>query len=59
MPTATVENYMKKILVLSLETNEVVVGMGEIARGLQVAPGTATSLIKTLEREKLGGYKAR
>ena len=59
MPTATVENYVKKILVLSLETNEVVVGMGEIARGLQVAPGTATSMIKTLEREKLVGYKAR
>ena len=59
MPTATVENYVKKILVLSLETKEDEVGMGEIARGLQVAPGTATSMIKTLEREKLVGYKAR
>jgi len=53
MPSATVENYVKKILVLSLETSEGQVGMGEIAKGLEVAAGTATSMIKTLEREKL------
>ena len=46
MPSATVENYVKKILVLSLETSEGQVGMGEIAKGLEVAAGTATSMIK-------------
>ena len=58
MPTATVENYVKEILALSLEKGEEQVGMGEIARGLEVAPGTATSMTKTLEREKLVQYKS-
>jgi|TARA_B100001964_G_C14193640_1_gene582291 DtxR family Mn-dependent transcriptional regulator len=59
MPSATVENYVKAILALSLEKGEGQVGMGEIARSLKVAPGTATSMTKTLEREKLVRYKAR
>lgn len=59
MPSATVENYVKKILVLSLETSEEQVGMGEIAKGLGVAAGTATSMIKNLERSKLVRYKSR
>jgi DtxR family transcriptional regulator, Mn-dependent transcriptional regulator len=58
MPSATVENYVKEILALSLEKGEEQVGMGEIARGMQVAPGTATSMTKTLERENLVHYKA-
>ena len=59
MPSATVENYVKKILVLSLETSEAQVGMGEIATGLEVAAGTATSMIKHLERSKLVRSKSR
>jgi len=59
MPSATVENYVKKILVLSLETSDGQVGMGKIAKGLEVAAGTATSMIKTLEREKLVRDKSR
>ena len=59
MPSATVENYVKAILALSLQKGEGQVGMGEIARSLEVAPGTATSMTKTLEREKLVRYKAR
>ena len=59
MASATVENYVKKILVLSLESGEKIVSMGEIAKSLKVAPGTATSMIKTLEREKLVDYKTR
>jgi len=58
MPSATVENYVKEILALSMEKGEAQVGMGEIARGLGVAPGTATSMTKTLEREKLVQYKS-
>ena len=59
MPSATVENYVKAILALSLEKSEGQVGMGEIANTLNVAPGTATAMTKTLEREKLVRYKAR
>lgn len=59
MPSATVENYVKAILALSLEKGEDQVGMGEIAASLSVAPGTATSMTKTLERENLVRYKAR
>ena len=59
MPSATVENYVKAILALSLEKGEDQVGMGEIAASLSVAPGTATSMTKTLERENLVQYKAR
>lgn len=59
MPSATVENYVKAILALSLQKGEGRVGMGEISRSLKVAPGTATSMTKTLEREKLVRYKAR
>ena len=44
MPSATVENYVKAILALSLQKGEGQVGMGEIARSLEVAPGTATSM---------------
>jgi len=59
MPSSTVENYVKAILALSLEKGEDLVGMGEIATKLKVVPGTATSMTKTLEREKLVVYKAR
>lgn len=59
MPSATVENYVKNILALSLETDEELVGMGDVARSLSVAPGTATAMIKTLERDKLVRYKSR
>ncbi len=59
MPSATVENYVKKILVLSLETSDRQVGRGKLAKGLEVAAGTVTSMIKTLEREKLVRYKSR
>tara|TARA_Y100001934_G_scaffold126871_2_gene154131 strand:+ start:3871 stop:4530 length:660 start_codon:yes stop_codon:yes gene_type:complete len=59
MPSATVENYVKAILALSLEKEGEEVGMGEIATSLKVAPGTATAMTKTLEREKFVRYKAR
>ncbi|MFP6899970.1 MAG: metal-dependent transcriptional regulator [Opitutales bacterium] len=59
MPSPTVENYVKAILALSLEKGDDLVGMGEIAATLKVAPGTATSMTKTLEREKLVRYKVR
>ena len=59
MPSATVENYVKEILILAIDEEKEIVGMGEIAKSLKVAPGTATSMIKTLQKEKLVTYVAR
>tara|TARA_B100000963_G_scaffold361008_1_gene394340 strand:+ start:3946 stop:4605 length:660 start_codon:yes stop_codon:yes gene_type:complete len=48
MPTSTVENYLKQILIVSLETNSPEVPMGKVAQGLSVTSGTATTMIKNL-----------
>ena len=48
MPTFTVENYLKQILIVSLETNRPEVPMGKVAQGLSVTSGTATTMIKNL-----------
>ena len=48
MPTSTVENYLKQILIVSLETKCPEVPMGKVAQGLSVTPGTATTMIKNL-----------
>ncbi len=51
MPTSTAEDYLKTIL-LQEETlgSDRMVTMGEIGLALDVAPGTVTSMIKTLEK---------
>jgi Mn-dependent DtxR family transcriptional regulator len=54
MPSSTVENYLKHILLLS-DGSEDLVSMGELALALSVVPGTATTMIKALARE---GYVA-
>ena len=53
MPTPTVENYLKHILVLSLESGSKEVSMGRVAKELLVTPGTATSMVKNLSQ---GGW---
>lgn len=59
MPSPTVENYLKQILLISLERDKREVGMGLISEALGVTPGTATSMVKNLEREGWISYKAR
>ena len=59
MPSATVENYLKCILMLSMENDQAEVPMGLIANSLGVTPGTATSMMKNLQREKWLTYKSR
>ena len=59
MPSPTVENYLKQILMISLERDKREVGMGLISEALGVTPGTATSMVKNLEREGWLSYKAR
>ena len=51
MATSTVENYLKEILVITLEESVSKVPMGQVARVLGVTPGTATSMAKSLERD--------
>ena len=44
---------------LSMENDQAVVPMGSIASSLGVTPGTATSMMKNLQREKWLTYKSR
>ncbi len=54
MPTSTVEDYLKAIWLEEQRPRgaayERLVGMGQIAQALEVAPGTVTAMVKTLER---------
>ena len=59
MPTPTVENYLKRILMLSMKCKGSEVPMGLIASSLGVTPGTATSMVKNLQKEKWLNYKSR
>jgi len=51
MASSTVENYLKEILVVTLEHEITKVPMGQVAKVLEVTPGTATSMAKSLERD--------
>jgi DtxR family Mn-dependent transcriptional regulator len=51
MPTPTVENYLKQILMVTLEENGPKVAMGKVSTDLGVTPGTATSMAKNMERD--------
>ena len=51
MATSTVENYLKEILILSLDNDHPRVSMGQVAKVLGVTPGTATSMAKSMERD--------
>lgn len=59
MPSPTVENYLKQILMISLERDKREVPMGLISESLKVTPGTATSMVKNLEKEGWLTYKSR
>ncbi|MBW3539923.1 MAG: metal-dependent transcriptional regulator [Planctomycetes bacterium] len=54
MPSLTVENYLKAILQISMRRGGSWVTTGELAAELNVAPGTVTSMLKTLAGEKAG-----
>jgi DtxR family transcriptional regulator, Mn-dependent transcriptional regulator len=60
MATSTVENYIKQIYLLQPHgAGQALVAMGELASALQVVPGTATSMIKTLADAGLVDYEPR
>lgn len=57
MATSTVEDYLKSILCLQQgESPSDLVGMGEIASAMGVAPGTVTSMVKSLEKDGFVAY---
>ena len=56
MLTSTVENYLKALLMLSNQ-GEKRVSTGDLAKSLNVTPGSATSMIKTLAEAGLANHK--
>ena len=59
MPTATVENYLKRIYVAQQQRADALVPMGALAEAMAVTPGTATSMVKTLADAGLVDYAPR
>ena len=59
MPSSTVENYLKAIYIgtNSLEPRQRLLPMGQLASALNVAPGTATTMVKTLAESGLVEYE--
>lgn len=57
MPTSTVEDYLKCILLAREEDSEALVSTGRIATALDVAPGTVTAMMKTLAESGLVAYE--
>lgn len=57
MPTSTVEDYLKCILLEQQNDPEALVSMGQIAAALKVAPGTVTAMVKTLKDGGLVTYE--
>jgi len=59
MPSSTVENYLKAIYIgtNSLEPPQRLLPMGQLASALNVTPGTATTMVKTLAESGLVEYE--
>jgi len=57
MPTSTVEDYLKCILVEQQIHAGALVTMGRVAAALDVAPGTVTAMVKTLSASGLVVYE--
>jgi DtxR family Mn-dependent transcriptional regulator len=58
MPTSTVENYLKAILVRTADA-DAVVATGAIAEALGVTPGTITTMVKSLAAKGLVEHHPR
>ena len=57
MPTSTVEDYLKCILLEQQRDPEALVSMRRISAALSVAPGTVTAMMKTLADSGLLSYE--
>lgn len=58
MPSSTVEDYLKSIFKLSGEDGKLA-PIGKVATQLGVTPGTATTMMKQLERQGFADYSPR
>jgi DtxR family Mn-dependent transcriptional regulator len=58
MPTSTVENYLKAILVRSTD-EDAVVATGSLAEALNVTPGTITTMVKSMASRGLLEHQPR
>src|SRR5271170_296854 len=58
MPTSTVENYLKAILIRSADA-DTAVATGTIAEALGVTPGTITTMVKSLAAQGLVAHQPR
>ena len=59
MPSPTVENYLKQILVESMQSEGAEVAMGKVAECLGVTAGTATTMVKSMQSKGLVKYRPR
>lgn len=59
MPSSTVENYIKRIYLAHPRDRCSRLPMGHLARIMEVVPGTATSMVKTLAESGLVDYEPR
>jgi DtxR family transcriptional regulator, Mn-dependent transcriptional regulator len=59
MPSSTVENYVKEILLAEQDLDGAYVPMGVVAKALDVTPGTATAMLKSLAQNGLADYEPR
>ena len=57
MPTSTVEDYLKSILLAEEDDPGELVSTGRVAAALEVAPGTVTAMMKTLAESGLVAYE--
>src|SRR3954468_16904415 len=59
MPSSTVENYLKTLYAEQQAAGGDLVPMGALATAMNVAPGTATAMVKTLADAGLVDYEPR
>jgi DtxR family Mn-dependent transcriptional regulator len=59
MPSITVENYLKTLYVQQQQAGGGLVPMGAFAGAMNVAPGTATAMVKALAESGLVDYEPR
>ncbi len=59
MPSQAVENYVKEILLAQQRLGGGSVPMGSVAKALEVTPGTATAMLKSLAQAGLADYEPR
>ncbi len=59
MASTTIENYVKAIFFAQQKNPDGPVPMGLISKALRVVPGTATTMVKAMAKDKLLNYKPR